>query len=948
MSNAPTVTCPGSTPPSNPVPRFRLLLAAAGIAIGSLAAPSAFGQQQAPAASSSDAQELQEIVVTGSMIKRVNAETAEAVTVVKMDTLKDLGVTTVEQALELVTSNNATVTTGSNVATFNGGASVASLRGMGATKTLVLLDGQRLANNVALGSGVDLNTIPFAAIDHIEVLREGASSLYGSDAIAGVINFITKKSYDGGEVNLQYSHPQHPGGSSDNADLAYGIGNLASDGYNLMVTGNFQQQRELTAGQRPFASTGYNPALGLANINGPTGPWPGSYTDYYPVKNSATGVTSEAAGNLWQTGYPACSGNPHLVRLNGSCEYLYSAAVDLIPQQSTESGLVAFTKTLPANNTLTIQYFYARSDLQLWSGPQEYSFTMTPATNPAYYPTAANSSCYGGTANCVLPGTTTPTGPNLGNPAGITAGWTDPNNNRYFGNINTEQRALVTLAGDNGGWDYSTSFDWSVNKGTQQVRGGEANYAIIAPGGILSNLINPFGPQSAAGQALINRAYTNGNLEVGTLSLYDLNGHASHALGNVFDAGRPAQLAIGFDYRDEQISNIPTPLAATLYTATYFPPTLVTGSRVSEAAYAELNVPITKQAEFTISDRQDRYSDFGTTNNAKISFAYQPFGILKIRGAASTGFRAPTLVEEYAPNVFGAVFGTMNGPGCATGNYTTVFSKLNCSSQGLSISGGNPNLKPETSQNFDLGFVVQPMSNLDFTVDYYRINLKNEIQQLPGSTIYANPTTFTADYVLNNAGTLTPAPYSNIDCPTPKAPTCGYIIQTFQNTGGIVTDGVDVSANYLIDSDFGKFRLGMEGTFVTGFRLQEYPGGPQLSLAGQFNQGNQPVIRWQHELTLDWTLANWGAGLNNHFIQHYTDYLPDAAGNLLTVGNYSIWNGYVSFKPIPPLKLLVGINNLADTNPPFSNQTQNWQSGYNPIFSSALGRTFYGRITYDF
>ena len=93
---------------------------------------------------------------------------------------------------------------------------------MGATKTLVLLDGQRLANNVALGNGVDLNTIPFAAIDHIEVLREGASSLYGSDAIAGVINFITKKNYDGGEVNLNYSNPQHPGGSSDEADLTYG------------------------------------------------------------------------------------------------------------------------------------------------------------------------------------------------------------------------------------------------------------------------------------------------------------------------------------------------------------------------------------------------------------------------------------------------------------------------------------------------------------------------------------------------------------------------------------------------------------------------------------------------------------------------------------------------------------------------------------------------------
>ena len=886
----------------------------------SLMCASAMGQQ-APASSTDASSELQEIVVTGSMIKRINAETAEAVTIVKMDTLKDLGVTSVEGALALVTANNATITTASNVATFNGGASVASLRGMGPTKTLVLLDGQRLANNVALGSGVDLNTIPFAAIDHIEVLREGASSLYGSDAIAGVINFITKKNLEGGEVNVNYSHPEHPGGSSDNGDLTYGIGNLASDGYNFMISGNYTQQKELTPGQRPFASTGYNPQLGLANFNGPYGPWPGSYTD--------------ANGSLWQTGYPNCAGNPHLVATAGSCQYLYSAAVDLIPQSSSESGLVAFTKTLPGNNTLSIQYFYSRFDLTLWSGPQEYSFGMLPSS--PYYPTAANSTCVGTCSTAT---------PALGGQ--ITAGWTDPNNNRYFGNINTEQRALVTFAGSNGGWDYSTAFDWSENKGVQQVRGGEANYATIAPGGILSNLINPFGPQSAAGQSLINGAYTNGNLEVGTLSLYDLNGHASHPLGDLFDAGRPAQFAVGFDYRDEEIDNTPTQLATTLYTATYFPPIVVTGSRVSEAAYLELNVPMSSKAEFTVSDRQDRYSDFGTTNNGKVSFDYQPFSMLKIRGAASTGFRAPTLVEEYSPNTFGALFGNMVGPGCASGNYTTVFSKLNCISQGLSLNGGNPNLKPETSQNFDLGFVLQPISNLDLTVDYYRINLRNEIQTLPGATIYGNPTQFAADYVLNNAGTLTPASLSNIQCPHYTAPTCGYIITEFQNTGSVVTDGVDLSANYVMDTDVGKFRARMEGTFVTGYRLTEYPGGPALSLAGQFNEGNQPVIRWQHLLTLDWSYMQWGAGLVNHFTEHYHDYLPDAAGNILTVGNYSIWDGYVSYKPIPALKFLVGINNLADTNPPFSNQEQNWQAGYNPLFSSPLGRTFYGRITFDF
>jgi iron complex outermembrane receptor protein len=877
--------------------------------------------QQSPVASTAEAPALEEIVVTGSLIKRPNAETAESITIVKMEAVKDQGVTSVEQALQLVTANNAVVTTASNVGNFNGGASLAALRGFAASKTLVLLDGQRLANNVVNGGAVDLNTIPFAAIDHIEVLKEGASSLYGSDAIAGVINFITKKDYKGGEVNVEFSHPQHPGGSSEEADLTYGIGDLAIDGYNFLIAANYAQQKELTATQRPYA-TGYNPTLGLENFNGPFGPWPGSYTD--------------ANSNLWQTGYPACAGNPHLVATAGSCQYLYSEAVDLIPKSSSESAMLVFTKALGENNTLSIQYLYARSDLVTWGGPQEYGFNMTPATNPAFYPTAANSTCVG---------TCTTATPDLAD--GITASWTDPNNNRYFGNINTEQRALLTFTGQKGGWDYGASLNWSVNKGAQTVEGGEANYQIIAPGGTLSNLINPFGPQPAAGQALINSAYINGNLEVSTLSLYGLNGHASHPLGDLFDAGRPAVFAVGFDYRDDQIKAVPTALATTLYAATFYPPNPITGSRVSEAAYMELNVPVASNAEFTISDRQDRYSDFGETNNGKVSFAYQPISILKIRGAASTGFRAPSLVQEYSPQVLAATT-NMTGPPCPTGTPTGPFTALNCISQGLALDGGNPGLQPEKSQNFDIGFIIEPIANLGITLDYYRIILKNDIQPVPGQAIYSNPTTFANLYVLNNAGTLTPASVANIQCPIYMAATCGYIIRTEQNTGGITAGGFDVSVNYVDNTDFGRFRVGLEGTFVTNFKFQEYAGGPLLNIVGQFNQGNQPVIRWRHQLNLDWTYQNFGAGLSNNFTEHYHDYNPDAAGNILTVGNFSIFNGYGSFSPIPSVKLLVGINNIADTKPPFSNQPLNFQGSYNPIFSSPLGRTFYGRVAYKF
>lgn len=876
-------------------------------------------QTSAPAAASAEP-EVQAVVVTGSMIKRVESETADPITIIKAEALKDLGITSVEQALAMVTSNNATTTTASSVGSFSGGVSQANLRGLGATKTLVLLDGQRLANNVALGSGVDLNTIPFAAIDHIEVLREGASSLYGSDAIAGVINFITKKNLEGGEINIGYSKPTSGGGNSDTIDFAYGFGNLAEDGYNFMATLNYTSQRELTPSQRSFASTGYNPSKGLANVNGATGTAPGSFTD--------------SNGNLFQVGYPGCNGNKNVVALGGSCQFLYSSAVDLIPKTTTESGLLQFTKRLTDNNTLTVQYFYSHFKLTSWAGPQTYGFYQDQSS--PYYPTAANSSPVNGNG----------AGPNLNDQ--VIAGWTDLANNRSEGNVNTEQRFLVTLDGENSGWDYSTSLDWSQNKGVQKIYGGEANYAIIAPGNVISNLINPYGAQTAAGQALINSAYTNGNLAVGTLTLASFNGHASHPLGDAFEAGRQAQFALGFDVRNEKISEEPTPLATTLYTATYYPPQTVVGSRKSEAMYGELYIPISKKFDFTLSDRYDSFSDFGQTNNAKISFTYQPVNMLKIRGAASTGFRAPTLVEEFQPNTLGAASGSMIGPGCASGNNSTIFSASNCVSQGLQLSGGNTKLSPETSKNFGLGFVLEPIKNLAFTLDYYRVIVKNEIQSIPDTAIYNDPTTYANLYKLNGAGTLTPAPQANIQCPTPGAATCGYIIQTLQNTGGITTDGLDLSANYALNTSFGKFRLGMEATYVMDYKLQEYPGAAQINLVGKFNQGNQPVIRFQDLLTLDWTYDKFGAGLSNHYMSKYQDYTTDLAGNVLNVGAYSIWNAHVSYKPIKSLRLVAGIDNLFNTSPPFSNQTQNWQAGYNPLFSSALGRTANVRATYAF
>ena len=859
---------------------------------------------------------LDKIEVTGSMIKRTNAETAEAVTVISADSLRNMGISTVEQAMGQIMSNQVSITSATSISNFSGGGSAVSLRGLAPSQTLVLLDGQRLANNVSSGAYVDVNVIPFGAIDRIEVLREGASALYGSDAIAGVINFITRKDYQGGQINLSGSEPQQGGANTANIDFNYGSGSLAADGYTFNVAGNLTRQRELRASQRSFSATPFNPARGLGGSNYPAG-FPGAYTD--------------ANGNFYQVGLPGCPGNPLAVNVAGTCAYDYYGATDLVPEVTTKSALLSLTKALGDDHKLSAQYFYSKAGVLTYGGPNEYFFPMSPGSDPAYYPTGANS-------------TLLTTGNPPAAPGTINVGWTDPNNQRFSENVNSEQRIVLTFAGADAGWDYGVSYNYSRNENTFSTNGGYPNLALLAnPDGTLSNLINPFGPTGPAGQALLNSAYQNGPLVNGELSLSGFNGHASHKLGDWLNAGDDVSLALGFDVRHESIVYQTTPLAATLQAVTFFPPTSIAGTRDSDAVFGELNVPVTKTLEFTLSDRQDHYNDFGDTNNGKFAFRFQPSQLVTFRGAASTGFRAPTLVDLYSPQTFGAT-NLIASPACSSGQYNAVFTPLTCNGQGVAVFGGNPKLQPEKSKNFDFGVVLAPIDNLGITVDYYRITLTNRIGTVPGTTIFANPGTFASLYHLNNAGTLSTVSTAPTDCATFTAPTCGYILQTSSNAGSISTAGFDLSANYLLNSTQGTFRFGFEGTSVNHFTLQQYQGGPFLGLVGGWNAAVGPIVRWQTLTTVDWTKGEWGAGISNNYKSGYLDEFEGTG-----VNTYSTWNGYGSWKPIKSITLLAGVRNLFNVAPPFSNQSSNFFiGGFDPILADPLQRVFYGKVKYEF
>jgi iron complex outermembrane receptor protein len=909
------------------VKRFAITLFAC-VCIAAVVRPSP--AQEAPA-STDDNAPLQEVIVTGSMIKRPSAETAEAVTVLKSDALKEQGITNVEQALGTLTSMAPVVNIATSVGTFSGGGSYANLRNLGDGRTLVLLDGQRLANNAFIGNAVDLSGIPFSAIDQVEVLREGASALYGSDAIAGVINFITKKNYQGAQVQANFDHPQEAGGASGETDFIFGHGDLVSDGYNVMVTASYSKQQELRATQRDFSADGFDPSRGVTNTNY-YGSWPG--------------VVLDANKNIWQSGYPACAGNPQLTTFFGDCSYRYSAATDLLPESHEISGMVSLTKALPANNQVKLQYFYTQSEVNGYSGPVFYQFGMDPAS--PYFPTASQLTCdnRGGTCGGLAPDLTDP----------IDAAWSDPGNNRYMGNLNVEQRVLLTFSGSNAGWDYTAEVNYSKNTDDNRDTGGIPNEAVLAPGGVLSNLINPFGPQSAAGQALINSSYANGVYQLGVDSRWSVDGHASHELGDAFKSGTPATVALGLDVEGERFAEATTPFNDITNAATGLSDFSTQGSRQTQAAFIELDMPILKSLDLDISDREDRYSDFGRTNNAKVSVRYQPASFLTFRGTASTGFRAPTLFNLYSSNSLSASSSGAMGQGnpyCATNPPTAPFTTTTCASQGLELSGGNRNLTPETSQNFDLGVIISPIQDMGITLDYYRILLKNTISTIPTSAIYGDPATFASDYVLNSNGGLTPTVDEAANClPSYTLPTCGYILRTFQNTGRITTDGLDLSVQYQQHTPIGTFHEDLEGTAITQFLEQQYSGGPLFNLVGNLQIIElPPAYRWQHNLRVDWTSPGnmFAGGLADRFYSTYIDEFPDGNGNQRTVGSYNLVDGYVSVRPINKLTVLFGIKNILNRNPPYTNASQNnFAAGYNALIADPLLRNFYVNLKYTF
>lgn len=900
---------------------FKLSKVSIGVALamGGLAIAPAFAQES-----------TQRIEITGSAIKRVEAETAVPVTVLKIEQIREQGLTTVEQVLQSLASVQAQTGTSQTVGSSTGGASFADMRGIGRNKTLVLLNGRRIANNSFDGSAPDMNMIPFAAIERVEVLRDGASSLYGTDAIGGVINFITRRDFAGGSISAGVDRPQESGGRAHNVNVGFGFGDLSKEGFNIWGFLDSKTQNRLAGTDR-------------------------SWNERQPGGLSPTPIPANYFQDGTKVGNPAgpsCASALFGVNAgDGSCYIATSKFVDYVPQSQVKSGMLKGTLAVNADHQLAFEYFRSESDVQTRIAPVPYgTLYMNPImpngqANP-YYPGNAGNP---GVAWDFVPDPNW-AGPKVGTKYGanatpiqkgyIVVKWRDLfNGPRGDENVNTQQRLLLSADGTVAGWDYKAGVSWNKNTVDEKLISGYNNGSKIQAG-VLEGIINPFTlTQPAAGLDYINQQLLAGTLQSGEGTTKGADVRLGRDLGDWFGAGRPAAISIGGEYRTENFRQYAHPDYASLVVAStgVDPATDNHGDRKVYALYTELALPVMKSLDLTAALRWDKYSDFGNTINPKVSFRFQPAKEMLLRGSYSTGFRAPSLYDLYSAQAYTNT-PTVNDPVTCPNGVPTGVSINNCKAQFQTLTGGNTALKPEKSKTLTLGFVFEPIKQMSVGADLWWVRLRDQIGSIAANSLFTvgNYGIFSQYYHRDATGHLST---DGTLCPGSD---CGYVDQRNQNLGGLNSNGVDLSASLRMPTSVGTFNFGYNGTYVIKYEYQDYQGGPWNQNVGAF-VGTGPVFRWQHNMTGSLKMNSVTLGTAVNYKSGYEDADPSN-----TVSAYVTMDLYGSWQPMKGLSFTLGVRNLFNREPPYSNQTQVFQANYDPRYADPTGRMYYLRAGYQF
>ena len=956
----------------------------------------------------------EEIVVTGSRIRRKDLTTPAPITVINKEQVQASGKVSIGDFLQMLPEQgNATNTAVNNGGT---GATRVSLRGLGVARTLVLLNGRRFVpggfGNNGADAAVDLNAIPTAAIERVEVLKDGASAVYGSDAIGGVINLITRKKLNGAEISGYAGTSTH--GDGQTYDINF-TGGTSGERGSVLFSGGFYTQKTVWGGDRGFARIPLSyDAVGALTTSGK----PGSYSQGSTTVPAGTIVLPTA-----QVGKPLPNPNndPRIAFYNqlvtqnpGTTTFIRdpSASNSICLAGSTTDCWRPFKSALlpedggdgynfmPDNYLVTPQQrisLYSIGDIRLGEVARAYFegsyVNRQSAINLAAEPYLSD------TENMTISkdnfynpfGRDFTTGP--GTPA-ATAGAVRKRllefGTRYtksdidtFRVVAGLDGSLPEAAGPLRGWVWDVSLNYgrttstvvkqgNINKVTMQQALGPSDrdgHCLDATGSIIAGCVplNLFGgPNSITPDQITALQYTGTLRGTNQLTAAQLN--VSGELFKLFTE-RPVGLALGYEYRIVSGENIPDPITVAGQT-TGNKADITRGHYYVNEGYGELSIPVVgglpfiEDLEATAAIRVFDYNTFGSDFTYKFGGRWRIVRDFTFRGTYSTGFRAPSVAELYQGNsdAFPNVQDPCRGQGVAGGGPppATCGDAANngdAQTQLRSRVGGNPNLKPETAKIFTAGFVIEPrfIRNFTVTADYFNVTIDQTLAPIGASTI------LNACYFGDPASA---SRYCDLIQRDPTTHKIVNIINLTTNAGKDETDGVDLAVRYDLPSAYGRWGFLFDGTWLHQYN-RTLADGTVVRARGRFDLattgGVYPAFKFNAGVR--WGLEGFGAGVNTRFVGSFRE-CGTSSGNFAGSGlcyvndtyqrhvdAYNTWDVFLSYafnSTFGKTTVGGGINNIFNKDPAVIYNGFTAATDPTQYADGFMGRFFYARVGHAF
>lgn len=956
-----------------------------------------------PPANPADTTKLEKFVVTGSMIKRIEGESSLPVQTITPLEMEQRGIASAEQMIMELNINgngldnlasNADVTAGAQRG--NNGVTAANLRMQGAGATLVLLNGRRTAAAGLNSSVVDLNQIPFAAIERVEVLKDGASAIYGTDAIGGVLNFILKDNYQGAAAKASMDVTEHGGGNIFRYSAVAGYGDLNRDRYNIMTSVSLSDSKVLRGDQRDFVNT-FQPNRGLSpDTRGtPVATLFAIGSAAVPVKTvlsgSGTGATTTAVGPVDPAdksanpirvngiNYVDLPGGPGYAGLDGMGPYdevlwqsaasKYGSAWDTgraaVIQQPVKNTNVVVNGTFKVaeNTKATFSGLWGRSVSNKSFSPNQWS-SATPGNTTAldgktvvpnplggmlYPSTGASYDKVFNTLVAYFP----ELAPNRGLPMAFR--WRSvPLGNRAFTTTSDTWRAAAGLEGPLGflsQWDYRIGASRAENKAKSKLDNGYV-YTVPFVNLINTGVVDVFSyTQTPAAMAAIAKTSANGVVMYG--GTYRTDEYDASATGPLFKL--PAgtiQAAVGVDWRQESYlftgdtrANLSSS-DALIFNAPFDNGLATNGNlkRTIKAVFTELQIPIVKNLDFNAAGRIDQYTGFGSSKNPKFSLRWAPIEKFLVRSSYSTGFRVPTFKQMFDP--------VTESPFATTGAIDPKTGQQIPANSATTLFGGKSDLQPEKAKMYSAGFVVQPSKHLSASVDWWEINRTGTIQSFSATDLLTKYYPTFQDRLIRRAdGTI------------------AQIDTRWINAGETTTRGVDIDIKGDVDlgDKGGKLFANFNLSYLIQKKTRLAPNLDwQASEVDQFTRSSDIGLHDKSSASVGYRRGNWNFLVSEYYRNGYTDaVLPGVAAALKgaagapplpkdwqpLVKPYNIWGLSVTYRGIKNTTIIAGVKNLFDKDPPFSatyDTNTGAGSSWEPRIADPRGRSYTMSVDYKF